>query len=319
MGVCQVPRRRHGTLLPEKPMREKILITGAEGLVGRALSRHLTKRGYDVAGLDLRAPEGRGRGDVRSAGDVEAAIHGAAGVVHLAAVSRVIHGERDPELCWATNVGGTSVVLDAARSSPKKPWVLFASSREVYGEPSRLPVGEDAPLAPVNIYGRSKVAGEELVSAARRSCLCTAIVRLSNVYGGTNDHEDRVVPAFVSAAMRGGTLRVEGGDHTFDFTHIDDTTVGLSALVDALFRGEELPPIHLLTGRPTTLRALAELAVELSGRRASIVERPPRSYDVGMFCGDPTRARERLGFTAQTSIREGISKMMNVPWEGSAT
>ena len=298
-------------------MTDRILITGSEGLVGRALSRHLARKGHEIACLDLRAPEGRGRGDVRNPADLTAAMHDCAGIVHLAAVSRVIHAERNPDLCWSTNVVGTQLLLDVARDRPRKPWVLFASSREVYGEPEGLPVREDSPLAPVNVYGRSKVAGEERILGVRKDGLQTAVVRLSNVYGGTNDHPDRVVPAFVFGALSGLPLRVDGPDHTFDFTHIDDTTLGLAAMIDLLAQGAELPPIHLLTGTPTTLMELARLCVERAGTSAPVVEAPPRTYDVGRFVGDPGRAAALLGWAPQIGIREGVERMMNEVRQGS--
>src|SRR5262245_43535210 len=98
-------------------MDRGILITGSEGLVGSALRRRLAMRGDSVVGLDLRAPSNGGRGDVRDASDVHGAMAMCRGVVHLAAVSRVILGERDPALCKATNIGGTRNVLDAAEAS----------------------------------------------------------------------------------------------------------------------------------------------------------------------------------------------------------
>jgi nucleoside-diphosphate-sugar epimerase len=142
-----------------------ILVTGSSGLIGAALTRALHHAGYAVRGLDLRG-HGADRGDIRHREQVERALDGCVGVIHLAAVSRVIDGERDPEACWETNVTGTGTVLEAALDRVRRPWVVYASSREVYGEPPSLPAGEDAPLAPVNIYGRSKVAAEDQVRAA---------------------------------------------------------------------------------------------------------------------------------------------------------
>jgi nucleoside-diphosphate-sugar epimerase len=280
-------------------MAGKILITGAEGLVGAALARALAERGDEVVGLDLRAAE---PGDVRKAEDVRRALAGCEGVVHLAAVSRVVWGERDPEACLSTNVGGTRTVLREARRA----WVLFASSREVYGQPAALPATEDAPLAPVNVYGRCKVAGERLADEAERA----AVVRLSNVYGSTADHADRVLPAFARAAVAGDPLRVDGAGHTFDFTHLDDAVRGLMAVADLLRAGERPPPIHLVTGAPTTLGEAARLAVELAGTDAPIVEAPPRDYDVARFVGDPGRARALLGWTPRVPFREGLARLV---------
>ncbi len=78
----------------------------------------------------------------------------------------------------------------------KAPWVLFTSSREVYGQPDDLPATEATALRPMNVYGRSKVAGEQIAQAALRRGLRTAVVWLANVYGATGDHVDRVVPTF---------------------------------------------------------------------------------------------------------------------------
>ena len=290
-------------------MHRTVLLTGSAGLVGTALADHLRRRGLHVRTLDLRDPDAPA--DVRDLEAVRWAMSGCTGVIHLAAVSRVIWGERDPEACRATNVGGTRLVLEAALASSARPWLIFASSREVYGEPLNFPVTEDAALAPINVYGRTKITGERLVDEARGLGLRTAVVRLSNVYGSPADHPDRVVPAFARAAARGLPLRVDGPDHTFDFTHVDDTARGITLLAHLLEHDPTPPPpIHFLTGTPTTLGALATLAVELAGTRAPIVTAPPRSFDVARFYGDPTRARRLLGWAPQVPLREGLARLI---------
>jgi len=291
-------------------MSQRILITGSEGLVGTALRTALETHGRDVSGLDLVAADHE-LGDVRDHERVRAAVEGCDGIVHLAAVSRVIWGERDPELCWATNVGGLRNVVEAMEARRHKPWLIFASSREVYGQPDRLPATEEMPVQPVNIYGRSKVEGERLVQAARDRGLRASTVRLSNVYGSVQDHIDRVVPAFARAAVLGATLRVEGAGHTFDFTHVDDTVRGLAALIDLLVSGEAAPPpIHFLTGRPTTLGQLASLAVDIAGTSAPIEEGPQRSFDVSHFYGVPERARQLLGWEPRVGLRIGLERLI---------
>ena len=287
-------------------MNDRILVTGSEGLVGRALRTSLEARGWDTVGLDLRGAGTEG-GDVRSPGRVRKATVGCRGVVHLAAVSRVVWAENAPDDCRSTNIGGVRRVLEAAFEQPAPPWVLFASSREVYGQPPRLPATEETPLSPVNVYGRSKVEGERLVERARTVGLQAATVRLSNVYGSALDHADRVVPAFARAAVEGSAIRIDGAECTFDFTHVNDTVRGMLAAIDRLEAGETLPPIHLLTGMPTTLRELAAMATALAGKRVSVVEARPRPFDVSRFHGDPSRARELLGWEARVGLRDGFS------------
>ncbi len=286
----------------------RILITGSEGLVGTALRAALATAGWTIAGLDLRGSRGEA-GDVRDRERVRAAAAGCDGIVHLAAVSRVVWGERDPQTCWETNVNGLRNVIEAAERAAQQPWLLFSSSREVYGQPDRLPVAEDAPLRPVNIYGRSKAEGERLAQAARSRGLRAAVVRLSNVYGSPRDHADRVVPAFARAAAQAGVLHVEGAGHTFDFTHLDDAIRGIVAFIGVL-ANEPPPPIHLLTGRPYTLGQLAALAVEIAGTEALIREETPRSFDVSHFHGDPARARKLLGWAPRVDIRQGLERLI---------
>jgi nucleoside-diphosphate-sugar epimerase len=288
-----------------------VLVTGSEGLVGGGLVPALQRAGYEVRGYDLRGVVPAARADVLDPEALQRAARGCAGIVHLAAVSRVVSGEQQVDLCRLTNVDGTANVLRAARGQERPPWVLLASSREVYGQPGRLPADEDCPIAPVNAYGRSKAEAERRIADARAGGLVAAIVRLSNVYGSATDHADRVVPAFARAAARGAPVRIDGADRTFDFTHVDDVARGLVAIVGALEAGEaRLPAIHLVTGRPTTLGRLAELAVAASGGRSGIRDGPPRSYDVARFWGDPSRARRLLDWSARVAIEDGLGRLV---------
>lgn len=291
-------------------MNRHILITGSSGLVGTAVRASLECSGVSVTGLDIQAV-GHEFGDVRNPITIQHAFEGCTGIIHLAAISRVIWGEKDPDNCWTTNVHGLANVLGLSMSQKVKPWVIFASSREVYGQPDILPATESSPLNPVNIYGLAKVEGERLINEARTQGLRTAVVRLSNVYGSTADHHDRVVPAFARAAVLGHALRVDGSDHTFDFTHLDDTARGIVALAAYLDAGHDgLPPIHLLTGQPTTLGQLAAIAHAASQSVSKIVPSPPRNFDVSQFHGCPQRAKELLGWEPQISIKEGVSRLI---------
>jgi nucleoside-diphosphate-sugar epimerase len=293
-------------------MSNTILITGSEGLIGKALAAALSARGFVLRRYDRRLTRQSRPLNVLDEALLCQAVSGCIGVVHLAAVSRVVLGERDPEACWRTNVEGTVNVLRAVRAQKNRPFVILASSREVYGQPTNLPVTEDAPVRPINVYGRSKVEGERLCLAARSEGLQTAVLRLSNVYGSTEDHADRVVPCFAAQAVRGQPLRVDGREHTFDFTHLEDTVSGFLILIAALLSGERtLPPIHLLTGQGSTLGQLANWASLLAGGRSEIVEAPPRSFDVAHFYGNPRRAEELLGWQARIPIREGLSRLID--------
>jgi len=290
----------------------RILVTGASGLIGSALVPLLASRGHRVTATDRTFPADDPRHlDVRSPRQVSAALRSVDGIVHLAAVSRVVWGEKNPRECWRTNVTALRHLLSAALDAPTKPWVLFASSREVYGDAPHLPAREDTPFAPLNVYGRAKVAGESLIEEARAAGLTAGTVRLSNVYGRIDDHADRVVPAFCRGAARASVLRVEGETNTFDFTHVDDAVRGILLMTERLARGEpDLPPIHLVTGRGTTLGELAAMAVNASPHSATAYLAPHRTFDVARFIGDPTRAAEVLGWKAEISVLQGVRRLV---------
>jgi len=291
----------------------RIGITGSEGLIGTALGRSLTKAGREWRGLDLRAaPDAAGHGDVKDPLAVEQFVANCELVVHLAAVSRVVWGERDPALCWSTNVDGTQNVLEAALRKSPRPAVIVASSREVYGEPARLPVPEAALLRPLNVYGRSKEAAERAVRRARERGLRAVVLRFSNVYGSVDDHPDRVVPAFARAAAHGGVLRVDGPDHTFDFCHIDDCVDGILRAIEHLEEGRPpFDPIHLVTGRATTLGRLASISIAASDGAASVRVGKTRAYDVARFVGCPDRAARTLGWRARRSVEWGVAALVD--------
>jgi nucleoside-diphosphate-sugar epimerase len=283
----------------------KILVTGSEGLIGTSL-RSVLAALFDLRCFDLRQDA---RLDVRNVAELEAALADCAGVVHLAAISRVVWAEHDPAVCWTTNVEGTRNVLAAAGASARRPWVIIASSREVYGQSTTLPATEDADLAPVNAYGRSKVAAERLALDARHAGVPVAVARFSNVYGRTDDHADRVIPCFVRAALSGEALRVEGPNNTFDFTHVNDAVAGILAMIRALDQREVLPPIHFVTGRSTTLAELAALAILATESQSTTQIAPSRSFDVARFWGDPSRARQLLGWSPQVTLEQGIARL----------
>jgi len=287
----------------------RIVVTGHAGLVGRSLSDALRRSGHEVLGVDLRAIEGSA-GDFRGERMRQMLEGPVDGVIHLAAISRVAWGEADPALCHAINVEGTRILAEAMRERAPDAWLLFASSREVYGDPDRPLVREDDPLEPVNHYGRSKLEGEHVVAAARDAGMRTAIVRLCNVYGAREDHPDRAVPSLVTRAAAGEPLTLTGGDCYFDFVHVRDVVSGILRLVALLGAGESsVPTVHLATGRATTLRQLADVAIRATGSASSIHEVEARSFDVGGFCGAPDFAEQVLGWRASVPLEQGLAEV----------
>lgn len=146
------------------------------------------------------------------------------GVVHLAAVSRVLWCLENEADCWDVNQRGTQLVLDAltnlnAKDSGKR-WFVLASSREVYGNPLHdKPTTEDMERKPANVYGASKLAAEHVVTKhldalnTRRApgTLRVIALRLSNIYGGVYDHLERLIPSITTQALSHQVIQISGG------------------------------------------------------------------------------------------------------------
>ncbi len=286
---------------------KKIVITGSEGLIGSSFKPELINLGYELITYDLKLGK-----DICDTNKLKAHISQCQGIIHLAAVSRVVWGQNNPDLCWQTNAEASNDLLNIALASENKPWVLVASSREVYGESKHLPVSDNQPVSPINIYGRSKAAMEKSALKARALGLTVGIARLANVYGSINDHQDRVLPAFCKAAVLGEPLRIDGLKNMFDFTHISDTISGLLKMVQKLDSGvKDLPPIHFLPGIPTTLEEAALMAIKSANSSSALQEAPSRNYDVSRFYGRPDNAIKYLNWEAKVSPSLGIAMLVN--------
>ena len=285
-----------------------LLVTGASGLIGRHLVRYLRDSGVSVRKFDIASSP---REDTRDREALAAALQGVEGVIHLAAVSRVNWRQPTPQLCKAVNVDALGNLLQSCLERQAPPWLIFASSREVYGQSARFPVKEDDALRPMNVYARSKVTGERLVASAAEAGLRTAICRFSSVYGGVLDHADRVVMAFAAAAIRGGVMRVEGPSNAFDFTAIDDVVSGIWRLIEVTRSGERMPPIHFVTGEATTLLELAQLSARHAVAATTIEHAPARDFDVAQFVGDPERAARLLGWRATVPVSIGVPRLIS--------
>lgn len=296
---------------------ERVVVTGGAGFIGSHLvDRLLATTEAEVVVLDNLA---RGRianlaqhaserrlqflqADIRQADDVAAAVRGASIVYHLAAQSTVMGGVVDAQYTFATNTVGTFNVLRAAADAGVER-LVFASSREVYGEPIELPVDEEAPLLAINSYGASKVAGEAYCRAFRREFgLQTAILRFANVYGPRD--VGRVIPLWVQQAMDGCDLQVYGGKQVIDF-------VWVGQVVDALERAGvhqgPLPTINIGSGTGTRIGDLARRILRLAERQGHIGLQPARSMEVTRFVAKVERMQQLL------KIEPPLDPLMQLP------
>jgi len=307
--VGKRPPHESCSLLMAAQDMKKVFITGVAGLIGRAARVALEAEGYAVRGCDLRAVRAAEKFDFRDSHRLRAALADCDGVLHLAAVSRVVWGEMYPGLCADINVGGVRSLIKTIAGMPHPIWLVFASSREIYGTPPRLPCSPDTPPNPENLYARTKLAGETMVRNFRGKGGCAAVVRFSNVFGSVADYPDRVVPAFAKAAARNGVLQVRGDDSTLDFMPLADAADAVVKTVRAMDGGAcDMPPVDIVTGRSLSLMDLARTALKHGGGNIVVEERQP--FYPAHFQGDPGAAQKYLGWTARRSVADAVGQLV---------
>ena len=302
----------------------KSLVTGGAGFIGSNLVDALLARGDRVTAVDdLSTGRRENLGPALEAGaklvecDIRdaAALSGVAGeaepdvVFHLAAQIDVRKSVAEPAFDASINVGGTANVLEAARAADARRVVFTSTGGAIYGEGEgqELPLGENAPLAPLAPYGQSKFAGEGYLSLYERLFgLSSVSLRLGNVYGPRQDPlgEAGVIAIFCGRLLAGEQPTVYGdGTQTRDYIYVDDVVSALLAAAESAATG----PINVGTGRETDVlelvAGLRELrpAVEFEPEFA-----PARVGEVQRISVDPARAERELGWRPRTGLEEGL-------------
>jgi UDP-glucose 4-epimerase len=302
----------------------KCLVTGGAGFIGSNLVDALLARGDAVTVVDdlstgrrENLDGGLGAGaklveaDIREATPlIELAREAKPDVVfHLAAQIDVRKSIADPAFDASINVGGTANVLEATRAAECSRLVFTSTGGAIYGEGDgqALPLGEDAPLAPMAPYGQSKFAGEGYLSLyARLYGLSSASLRLGNVYGPRQDPlgEAGVIAIFCGRLLDAGRPTVYGdGRQTRDYIYVGDVVAALIAAAESDATG----PINVGTGRETDVLELVDRLRELrDGTPFEPEFAPPRTGEVQRISIDPARAERELGWCPATGLEEGL-------------
>lgn len=298
---------------------KRVLITGAAGFLGSHLCDRFIKEGYRVVGMDNLI--------TGSMNNIEHLMPLKEFEFYHHDVSRFVHvsGEIDYILHFASpaspidylkipiqtlKVGslGTHHLLGLAKE--KKARILVASTSEVYGDPTVHPQNEDYwgnvnPIGPRGVYDEAKRFQEAITMAYHRyHGLETRIVRIFNTYGPRMRLDDgRVLPAFLSQALRGEDLTVFGdGSQTRSFCFVDDLIEGIYRLL----LSDYSYPVNIGNPDEITILQFAEEIVKLTGTKQKLVFQPLPQDDPKQRQPDITLAKEILGWEPKVSRQEGL-------------
>ncbi|MCC6473561.1 MAG: NAD-dependent epimerase/dehydratase family protein [Burkholderiales bacterium] len=308
----------------------RVLITGGLGFIGSNLARRLVDLGAEVTLLDSLIPEYGGNpfnvagirervtvniSDVRDAHGMRYLVRNKDVLFNLAGQTSHVDSMLDPHTDLEINCRAQLSILESCRTHNPGIRVVFASTRQVYGRPERLPVDESHPLRPVDVNGINKMAGEwyhVLYNEVHDLRACA--LRLTNTYGPrmrVKDARQTFLGIWIRLLLEGKAFEVWEGAQLRDFTYVDDA---VEALLLAAFSPEAWGRVFNLGGeRAISLRQLAALLVEVAGggeftSSAYPVDR--KRIDIGDYYADYGSIRCVLGWEPRVPLREGLARTL---------
>ena len=328
----------------------QLLITGGAGFIGSHTCLVLLQAGHQLVVLDnfsnscpeaLRRvaelaglPEGSPQlqiveGDIRNPSDLERAFEAAPAqqpieaVIHFAGLKAVGESVQHPLRYWDVNLSGSRLLLERMQARGCRT-LVFSSSATLYGYPEQVPIPETAPVQPINPYGHSKAAVEQLLTdlAASEAGWRIASLRYFNPVGahpsGRIGEDPNGIPnnlfPFISqvAVGRRRELQVFGSDWPTpdgtgvrDYIHVMDLAEGHGAALATLLREPpQLLTLNLGSGTGHSVLEVIEAFAAASGRAVPYALVARRPGDAAITVADPSQARQRLGWHTQRSLQE---------------
>lgn len=303
----------------------RVLLVGGAGLIGSHLVDQLVRT--DVGEILVFDNFSRGsaanlagalgdprvrviEGDIRNPHELDAALAGVDGVFLLAALW-LLQCAEDPRAGLDVNVTGNLNVLDACRRAGVSK-IVFSSSASVYGNARTSTMGEDHPLDNRTFYGATKVALEQMLRSYNEMYgLDYIALRYFNVYGPRQDYKNAYVSVIMKVLDRldEGLPPVVFGDGTqsYDFVYVKDIA---RANVAAMRSDASDVALNVATGIRTSINEVVNLLQEICGTALSVEHREAGQVFVTDRLGSPDRARELIGFEADSSLREGLAELV---------
>ena len=308
----------------------RALVTGAAGYIGSVVAQQILDAGHEVVALDNLSQGHRAAlprdaefilGDITDQALVQQVFgeHSIDVTVHLAAQSVVSRSMQQPGETFRANVAGTLNLLEAMVQAGVNRMV-FSSTAAVYSEDADSPITEDAPKAPINPYGESKLMTERMLRwFFEAHGGCSVSLRYFNAAGATEtlgeDHhpETHLVPSVLRVALGeapkvtlyGGSFPTPDGSAVRDFVHVSDIA---AAHLQAMERVERLGYrcYNLGTGRGDSVLEVVQAARRVTGKPLEVAIRPPRPGDRAVLVAKCELAKQELGWSPQHNDLEGI-------------
>jgi UDP-glucose 4-epimerase len=318
-------------------MAKTVLVTGGAGYIGSHACKALAKAGFEPVVFDNLSTGWKGavkwgplvQGDLMDRSSIDAALgeHRPVAVMHFAALSLVGESMKDPGLYWRTNVGGALNLLEACAAAGVKNFV-FSSTCATYGDQDGVLLTEETPQRPINAYGGSKLAIEQMLRDFGVSAgISHVIFRYFNVAGADpegetgeqHEPETHLIPLMLDAvAGKRPALTVFGTDYPTrdgtcvrDYVHVTDLAdahvLGLKRLLDGQGNGV----FCLGTGNGFSVREVIDASRMVTNREVPVVIGGRRAGDAAALVSSSTHAMEELGWEPKRST---LRQMIGDAW-----
>jgi len=305
----------------------KILVTGGAGYIGSVVTYKLIEQGNDVSVIDDLSngfatnvhPKAKFiEGSILDKEKLSKALNGAEAVIHLAAKIRVEEGEVKPDLYRSINIDGTLMLLELCKSRNINKFI-FASTAAVYGDPEDYPVTENSNVAPVNVYGKTKLEIDQYLSLNASKLGMSAIsFRFFNVGGALKTSEGKwlkikhegathLIPRILHSSANnplqifGKDWPTEDGTPVRDYVHVVDIA---EALIPGLTKLDSPSHsiINLGTSNGSTVLQVAQTAEKVLNKKINYVFANRREGDSFALVTSNEKAKKTLGWKPKFNL-----------------
>jgi GDP-4-dehydro-6-deoxy-D-mannose reductase len=309
-----------------------LLLTGANGFVGKVLVERLLAAGYKLtcacssSSQQLRADVDEVILDIRDPEACASAIERLqpTHIIHLAAISHVPTSFREPLLTWNTNVLGSMNLLEAVKQHAPNAFVLFASSSEVYGEAfkSGVALDESSPCLPMNPYAASKLAAELAFTQYFKQGVRGVIARPFN-HIGLGQSPEFVTASFarqialIESDQQEPVLKVGNLDAHRDFLDVRDVCDAYIHLLSLSEVAEHPQVFNIASGQAHKILDILEELVSQSSAAIRIEQDPERlrPSDIPFAVGNCERIRDAVNWQPRIPLKETLAELLTY-WRG---
>jgi len=286
-------------------MNNKILITGADGNLGRQIIDVVDKLNYNYLGISrTKSRHNIIKCDITNSKQISKIImkFKPSIIIHLAGPGGNVECQNDPKNAISVNVLGTLNILEASKKINSK--IIFASTREVYGN-SIKKISEKMKLKPKNINGVTKMLAENLIlSYSKENKNPYIILRFTNFYGET--YADKGISGMIKKSITGEKILVFGGQQKIDLIHFNDVVKIIIKAID--YKKSEI--FNIGSGESISILSLIKKIEKISGKKIGYKIKKYRAFECKKIYVNIEKAKKELDFKTSMSLEDNLKRFV---------